>query len=304
MRFAERSVMWCVVVLLLAACKREQQALPPARGDDAPSMPDLPALEKASNDATSVAPSEDRTTGTTFARAEAQLGPNAAGVIEKILVREGEHVKRGAILFRQDTGDAALRVEQAKVALEAERVNLRAVETEQQRTKAMFDQKAMNHMQWDQAQARLDAARVSMQRAEVALSVANKALADAVVRSPIDGIVVSKLKNEGEMATMMPPTVVLIVQDQSALELRFKLPERALRRIRVGDSVKARFDALGIEREAKISRIQSAIDAQTRTVEVVGELPNPDGTIKAGLLANVELQPAATSPIARTAGTP
>jgi multidrug efflux pump subunit AcrA (membrane-fusion protein) len=117
------------------------------------------------------------------------------------------------------------------------------------------------------------------------------------VRSPIDGVVVAKLKSEGEMATMMPATIVLVIQDQSTLELRFRLPERALRYVKIGASVKARFDALGVDREAKVTRIQSAIDAQTRTVEIVVELPNKDGALKAGLLASVELQPEAAAAV-------
>lgn len=302
MRFVERSVVLSLCMLLpLAACKREQEALPPAHGDQAPAMPDLPVLEKSSDEATTVSTSEARTTGTTFPRAEAQLGPNAAGLLEKILVREGDAVKRGQVVFRQDMRDAALRVDQAKVSLESARVNLRASETDYQRTKAMFEQKAMNQVQWDQAQTRLDGARVGVQQAEVALNVANKALADATVRSPIDGLVVAKLKNEGEMATMMPATIVLVIQDQSSLELRFRLPERALRYVKIGASVKARFDALGVEREAKITRIQSAIDEKTRTVEVVVLLPNQDGALKAGLLANVELEPATAAAVGAAA---
>jgi RND family efflux transporter MFP subunit len=260
-------------------------------------MPELPKIVKASDEATTVTTSEARTTGTTFPRAEAQLGPNAAGLLEKILVKEGDSVKRGAVVFRQDTRDAALRIDQAKVALESARVNLRASETDYQRTKAMFEQKAMNQVQWDQAQTRLDGAKVQVQQAEVALSMANKAFADATVRSPIDGVVVQKLKSEGEMATMMPATIVLVIQDQSTLELRFRLPERALRYVKIGGTVKAKFDALGLDREAKITRIQSAIDAQTRTVEVVVLLPNQDGALRAGLLAAVELEPAAAEAV-------
>jgi RND family efflux transporter MFP subunit len=306
MRFVERSVVLTLFMLLpLTACKREQAELPPAKGNEAPSMPQLPNIEKTNTDeGTTVTVSESRTTGTTFPKSEAQLGPNAGGLIEKILVKEGDTVKRGQTVFRQDTKDAALRVDQAKVQLESARVNQRASETDYQRTKAMFEQKAMNQVQWDQAQTRLDGARVGVQQSEVALNMANKALADAIVRSPIDGVVVAKMKNEGEYATMMPPTVVLVIQDQSSLELRFRLPERALRHVKIGSSVKAKFDALGVEREAKVVRIQSAIDAQTRTVEVVVLIPNTDNALKAGLLATVELQPDAAAAVAAAGGAP
>jgi RND family efflux transporter MFP subunit len=275
----------------LAGCKSKDGAaqLPPAQGPGAAAMPALPSVTGASDEGLAVAPSEGHTTGTTFPRAEAQIGPNAGGVISQILVKEGDKVRKGMVLFRQDTQDAALRVEQAKAALEAARVNLRATETEFNRTKSMFDQKAVSQMQWDQVQARTDGARVGVSQAEVALSMAQKSLADGTVRSPLAGVVVTKLKSEGEMATMMPPTVVLIVQDQSVLELRFRLPERSLTQIKLGDRVAAKFDAVGIQRSAKIARIQPSVDARTRTVEVVAEIPNPDGALRSGLLAEVAL---------------
>jgi RND family efflux transporter MFP subunit len=151
----------------------------------------------------------------------------------------------------------------------------------------MFDQNAATRMQMDQLQARLDGAKVGVQQAQVALAMAQKALADAVVKSPIDGVVTAKLKNEGEMATMMPPTVVLVVQDQSVLELRFRLAEKAMTEVKLGAPVVARFEALGVTEKAKVSRIQPAVDARTRTVEVVAELDNSRGILKSGLLAEV-----------------
>jgi multidrug efflux pump subunit AcrA (membrane-fusion protein) len=128
-----------------------------------------------------------------------------------------------------------------------------------------------------------------VQQAEVTLAMADKTLTDAAVKSPIDGVVTAKQKNEGEMATTMPPTVVLVVQDQSVLELHLRLPEHALGQVKVGDVVTARFDAVGAVRQARVSRINPAVDTHTRTVEVVADIPNKDASLKSGLLASVEL---------------
>jgi multidrug efflux pump subunit AcrA (membrane-fusion protein) len=93
------------------------------------------------------------------------------------------------------------------------------------------------------------------------------------------------------MATMMPPTIIAIIQDQDTLDLRFRLPEKALATVKAGSTVKARFAALGVTHDAKVTRIQPTIDPRTRTIEVVAELPNPDLALKPGLLAEVELAP-------------
>jgi multidrug resistance efflux pump len=144
-------------------------------------------------------------------------------------------------------------------------------------------------MQWDQVQSQFDSAQVGVQQAEVAVNIARKALTDLTVRSPIDGVIASKLKSDGEMATTTPPTIVVVVQNQSFLDLRFRLPERALGRTRVGDEVTATFDALGITQKARITRVLPAVDARTRTIEAVAEIANRDGALKSGLLATVDL---------------
>jgi RND family efflux transporter MFP subunit len=293
MRTAESHLRLAVALALLGstACGRKEVQLPPASGAGAPPLPTLPKLEKgkAGDKGVAVAPTEGRTTGTTFPRAEAQVGPNAGGVIARIAVKEGDRVRKGALLFRQDTRDAALRLEQAKAARAAAEVQVRAVETEHRRMQSMFEQKAATQSQWDEIQARLDGARVALKQAAVGVSMASKMLADGTVHSPIDGVITAKLKSEGEMATMMPPTVVLVVQDQSVLELRFRLPEKALAQVKIGDAVSANFEAMGVTREAKVARIQQTVDARSRTVEVVAEIPNKDGTLKSGLLATVDL---------------
>jgi multidrug efflux pump subunit AcrA (membrane-fusion protein) len=90
---------------------------------------------------------------------------------------------------------------------------------------------------------------------------------------------------------MMPPTVVVMIQDQETLDLRFRLPEKALATVKAGGKLKATFSSLGVTREAAISRVSAAVDARTRTIEVVAELPNTDQSLKPGLLAEIEVLP-------------
>ena len=281
------------LALAASACGRKNDVqLPPAQGPDAAPMAALPSVPKddpTTAESSTVAPTEGRTTGTTTPREEAQVGPKGQGLLDKIFVREGDRVRRGTVLFRQDTRDAELRVAQAKAQLESARVGLKAAEIEHARTKQLFEKGAASAMQWDQVQAQTDAARASAQQAKVMVDIAEKALADAVIRSPIDGVVTAKLKSEGEMVTMMPPTVVVVVQDQSVLDLRFRLPEMALRALKTGQPITVRFEALGVTRQAKVSRINPTVDPRTRTVEVIASIPNKDGALRSGLLAQVEM---------------
>ncbi len=291
-----------LVVLSASACRGKaegKEQLPPASGPEAPPLPALP--ETGATSTAHPAPltaTAGKTTGTLYAKAEAQLAPNASGTIAEVLVDEGTRVKKGQVLFRLDARDAALRRDQARAALDAARVQLRAAKVELDRGRSMLEQDAMNRAQWDQLEARHDGAAAAVKQAEVAHQMALKAVADTAVHSPLDGIVTAKLKSAGEMATMMPPTVVLVVQQQDVLELRFRLPESALTKVKAGDTFTASFSSLGITRQAKVVRLNPTVDVRTRTVEAVAELDNADYLLRPGLLAEIELGEVKPQPIA------
>jgi RND family efflux transporter MFP subunit len=277
--------------LALTGCKKSEakpKGLPPATGEGAPPPAQLPVLEK-NETPTAPSKSEGKTTGTTYAKEEAKIGPKASGVITKIHVKEGATVKKGAPLFTQDSRQMVLSRDQAAAAVRAAEINLSSTQIEYDRIKQLVASDAANRVQLEQVQARLEAQKVMLRQAKVGLDQANTMVADATVRAPIDGIVVDKLVSEGETATMMPPTIVLVIQDQSTLELRFRMPEKALAELKPGKKIKATFAAVGATKEAQVTRIGAAVDPMTRTVEIIAEIPNADGALKPGMLADVEL---------------
>jgi RND family efflux transporter MFP subunit len=277
---------------LTGACAQKDGAanLPPASGEGAPARAALPALAKPSGDNPTTNPTSRTTTGTTFPRASAQVAPNMSGVLAQVAVEEGDRVKKGDLLFRLRGEDFDLRVQQAQAALKAAEVGLAAVKVEYDRTQRLVEKNAINQATWDQVQAQYQGAQVGIEAARVNVAMAQKARADAVVRSPINGVVTAKLKSPGEMATMMPPSVVVVVEDHSTLELRFRLPEGSLSAVKAGDVLEAKFTAAGFTREVKVTRISPNVDAMTRTIEVIAELPNPDGQLKAGMLAELSIE--------------
>src|SRR5689334_17993691 len=94
-----------VLLIAVAGCKKDAEgapgALPPAAGEGAPPAAALPKIDTDAPPLGS-GPQDARTTGSTFAVAEAKVGPKVSGVIAKIFVIEGTVVKKGDPLFRQD----------------------------------------------------------------------------------------------------------------------------------------------------------------------------------------------------------
>ncbi|HUS65141.1 MAG TPA: efflux RND transporter periplasmic adaptor subunit [Kofleriaceae bacterium] len=271
------------------ACKRSSGDgdLPPAKGAGAAERAALPDV-KPPAEKTAATPTTDRTTGTTVPVDRAEVAPSMSAIISKIEVEEGDMVKKGQVLFRLRTTDLSLRVDQAQAGVKSAEVGVGSAKVEFDRMQRLLDKNAIERAQYDRAKAAYDSAKSAADQARVAVSLARRGLSDATVKSPISGVVAAVLKNEGEMATMMPPTVVVVVEDQSKLEVHFRMPEAALATIKEGAKIKATIEALGTTRDATVSRISPAVDPRTRTIEVIADLDNADRSLRSGMLVVVE----------------
>jgi multidrug efflux pump subunit AcrA (membrane-fusion protein) len=145
-----------------------------------------------------------------------------------------------------------------------------------------------------------------LEQSKVNLRVAQRTVIDSAITSPINGVVTAKNKSVGETATMMPPTIVLIVQDVDHLELRAKIPEKALAQIHEGGKLRMTIPTLKLTRDVPVKRINPSIDQRTRTIEVIGDVDNKDGKLKVGMFCEVsypELPKEAAAASAAAAGT-
>ena len=285
-----RAVVLAFAFVFVAACqKHEGTALPPPTGSGAPPAPAIPKLAELSSAASEAATAASAAawTGTLYARHEAELGPKMGGILSQVAVEEGDRVKKGQLLFRLESAQAALAVDQAKAGLSTAQVGYDAAKLEFTRATELVGKGSIAPAAYDQAKAGNDRALTALSQAKVGLQQAERTLSDTAVYSPIDGVVTSKLKSVGETATMTPPTVVLVVQDVDKLELRARLPERALANIKEGSVIRMTAPTVSISRDVKVKRVNPTIDPRTRTVEVIADVDNPRSELKVGMLVEV-----------------
>ncbi len=281
-----------LVTVALSGCHKKKVGgdLPSASGSAPPEIPELSNAGSA-DDGPEAGPAGDADhlsgTGTLKPRKEAQLGPKASGNLTSIKVEEGDTVKKGEVLFTLDSSQAYIGVQQAKAGVQAANVGLDAAELDYKRTKALFDRGSIAPATFDQVKARYDGAKAQLEQAKAALNMAQRYASDTVTRSPISGVVTAKLKSVGETATMMPPTIVLIVQDIDVLELHARMPERALSYVKAGDIIHAHIPSLDMNRDVKVKRVNPSVDPRSRTIEVVADLDNKDHKLKPGMLVEV-----------------
>ncbi len=288
----------------LAACGREgdlaslptANAAPAAQPAPTPAAAPKPAADKPAGEDKAAADTipappvgASFLSGQTEAHRRSTLTPKVSSIVTRVLVRDGDMVKNGQALVVLDTQDFALRTQQAEAALQAAKVQLDSAKLDWNRTKSLLDEKAVPQAQFDMVDARLKGAQAGVAQAETAVAMGRKALRDATIHAPFGGIIVKRMVNEGEYASVMPATPLVIVEEFDPLDLRIQVPSTELAKVKAGDAIKVRFPATGQTLEARLTRVVAAMDPRSRTFSAIAELPNKDHALRSGLYAEVTL---------------
>jgi RND family efflux transporter MFP subunit len=297
------------------SCKRETNIaqLPPA-APSAPATapkpasqpvaaPPAPAPTASAENAAEPQTGSPFFSGTTEAHRKSTITPKVSSSVTRVHVRDGDVVKSGQAMVTLDTQDFALRTQQAEAALQGAKVQVDATKLEFDRIKALLAEKAVPQSQYDMLDAKYKGALASLKAAETAVAMGKKALHDAVVRAPFNGIIVKRMINEGEYASMMPATPLVAVEEIDPIDLRIQIPAADLRKVQVGDNVHVRFPALNKDMDLRLTRVVPASDPRTRTFSAIVEIPNPDHELRSGLYAEVKLGPDTPAPATATATT-
>jgi RND family efflux transporter MFP subunit len=234
--------------------------------------------------------------GQTEAHRRSTLTPKVSSIVTRVHVRDGDLVKSGQALVTLDTEDFSLRTQQAEAALQAAKVQLDSAKLDWNRTKSLLDDKAVPQAQFDMADARFKGAQAGVLQAETAVAMGRKALRDATIHAPFNGIIVKRLVNEGEYASVMPATQLVIIEEVDPLDLRIQIPSTNLDKVKAGDPIHVRLPATGQSFDARLTRVVAAMDPRTRTFAAIAELPNKDHALRSGLYAEVTLGESKTAP--------
>jgi HlyD family secretion protein len=149
------------------------------------------------------------------------------------------------------------------------------------------------------ARAQVEASRAAVETAKSDLSRAEIAVADCALIAPRDGVVTERLLEPG--AVVGPGTLVLRVVDTSTVKAIFFVPDAELGRVSVGAPADLRVDAypsrsfrgtvrrIATEAEFTPRNVQTREDRDRLVYAVEVRIPNPDGTLRAGMPGDVTL---------------
>lgn len=216
-----------------------------------------------------------------------ELSPKLPGRVAKLYVDEGSRVTRGQPVLLLESDYARINLQSA----EAESARAKAARDEAardlERKRELIAKSSIPKATFDRSQAMYEQTTAAYAGANAQVALLRQQIADATMRSPVDGIVAEKRTDVG--ARLGEAGVAFVFVQLSPLKLRFQVPERLLGKITVGDRVTARVDPYpGEIFEGTIKTVGGIIDPKTRTMFAEAEFANKDGRLRPGLFARVE----------------
>jgi len=207
-------------------------------------------------------------------RHRATLAAEVGGAVEAVRAELGQAVAKGQVLATID--ERAL----AQAVAEAEAV-VRQTQLQYERAQNLFERRAVTKAQLLDAVTNRDVA-------EARLATARLALDKSRVRSPWAGRIAARHVEAGSYVA--PGTPLFELVDASRVKVRALARAADVPFLAAGRAATVAVDALPGERfAARLERLGAELDPESRTLEVEAELPNPDGRLKPGMLARLEV---------------
>ena len=153
----------------------------------------------------------------------------ASGEILALAVELGDFARQGQLLVRIDPRDVRNEFEQAEADLEVARARLQIAERRMARTQALHDSSIVTAEELENEMLEHANARAALVRAEANLELSSDRLNDVVVRSPIDGTVVEREIEAGQIVTstreVTGGTLLMRMADLSEVQVRTMVDE-------------------------------------------------------------------------------
>lgn len=216
-----------------------------------------------------------RLTGTVQASHDVTISAEESGVVREILVEKGSMVRAGQPIFRLDADLLQAQVDQAQAMADLAR------ETWERRKRLYEEDQVGSELAYLEA-------KYAAEQAAANLRLLDARLERTVIEAPIDGILDSR---EIEVGTMVAAgTPVARIVDNNPVEITAGVPERYAPDVQPGAEASITFDILpGNEFQGQISYVGAAVNPRNRTFPVELVLPNPGGSIKPEMVANLAL---------------
>ncbi|MCP4676720.1 MAG: efflux RND transporter periplasmic adaptor subunit [Deltaproteobacteria bacterium] len=201
------------------------------------------------------------------------LSFKVGGRVSRILVEEGDEVKKGQLIALLDPRDYRLTRDLAESQVSA-------LEPHLARAEKLLHQEVLPEAQLDELKSKMEAARIQRSQAQAQLSYAR-------LNTTISGVVIKKMVAVGDLVG--PSRPVAVIATMRKVEVILPVSQRDLPLFKEGFVIE--LDAPGFEKKfvGNVHRIGFTADEKTRTFPIVLEVDNPDLELRAGMVVEARI---------------
>jgi len=212
--------------------------------------------------------------GSLVAVRSVNLASEVAGLVREIGFDSGSFVQKDQVLVKMDTSTEEAQLASARADAELARATLaRARALRESQTNSPAD---------------LDAAEAKAKQAAASVGLLQATIAKKTIRAPFDGRVSIRQVELGQV--LASGTSIASLQSVHPIYAEFSMPQQALSELTPGMKTQLRTDVFPQSSwEGTLTTINSEVDVATRNIRLRATFPNPDGRLRAGMFANVDV---------------
>ncbi|TVT76915.1 MAG: efflux RND transporter periplasmic adaptor subunit [Denitromonas halophila] len=224
-----------------------------------------------------------------------KVGTRISGNIAKLNADFNQAVKQGEILAELDTALIRAALAQIEAEIAAARAERALAKTQHARNVRLVDQGFIAASVLDESAAALAARSAQVDQLEARKHQELTNLDHAIIRAPIDGVVVARDVDLGQTvaASFQTPTLFQIAGDLTHMQIETRVAEADVGELKVGQPASFTVDAHpSLRRSAQVRqiRLNPTIEQNVVTYNVVLDTDNADGLLLPGMTAQVSIE--------------
>jgi multidrug efflux system membrane fusion protein len=293
-----KRVIWAVASLAAVALGSifyQADLLGPARSQTPAARPQGAVPVRVATVVVKSTPVQFDTIGSVQTIASVALKSRLDAVIDQVMVRDGQFVKAGDVLFQLDSRAAQAQVDQAAATLARDQAQLQNAQRNIERDKTLVSKDFVSHQQFDTDSATGAALQATVQADQAALENAKVLLSYYTIVAPIDGRVGMIAIKRGNSIKSNDVPLATVNQIQP-IYVSFALPQNQLPELRAAMAqgpvtvrVLPQGDK-GTPIEGEVAFFENAIDTTSGTINVRGNFSNDEQRLWPGEFVNVSVQ--------------
>jgi len=227
-----------------------------------------------------------------------EIKSKASGEIVELPVEEGDFISQGDLIARLDQKDERAEAAQAQADFDIAMAELKQAQSTFERRNQLFQDNLISEEEQGQITLDLAVAKGKVIQASTTLERAQERLSEAVVRAPIDGTILQKYVEKGQIiasgvSNVSGGTPIVDIADMSSVYIETGIDEIDIGKVQIGQFATVIAEAYPeLEFNGEIVRIapEAKIEQNVTLFDVVVEVKNNDGKLKSGMNTRVEIE--------------